>query len=196
MGLNPVSSSGKAVYEDEMGLIAVSSSGKAVCEDEMGLIAVSSSGKAVCEDEMRPAEGSDTSTPIFVPDSKCRWGQGWSLSLSKGRPKPLIPGLTRNLPGKSAKRPVSHIFSRFGSSAGKAVFEDEIGRGDAAYAQTIPLLHAYYSLFTFVTKVSQLNDLGQFRIWKSFRVSRPEAFLSFISPPSQRTLDTLQDKKC
>ena len=81
MGLNPVSSTGKAVCEDEMGPNPVSSSGKAVCEDEMGLI-----------------EGSDTSTPIFVPDSKCRWGQGRSLSLSKGRPKPLIPGLTRNLP--------------------------------------------------------------------------------------------------
>ena len=36
MGLNAVSSSGKAVCEDEMGLVAVSSSGKAVCEDEMG----------------------------------------------------------------------------------------------------------------------------------------------------------------
>ena len=35
-----------------MGLIAVSSSGKAVYEDEMGLAAVSSSGRAVCEDEM------------------------------------------------------------------------------------------------------------------------------------------------
>ena len=58
-----------------MGLIAVSSSGKAVYEDEMGMDPVSSSGKAVCEDEMGPAEGSDTSTPIFVSDSKCR-GRG------------------------------------------------------------------------------------------------------------------------
>ena len=56
------------------------------------MAAVSSSGRAVYEDEMGLAEGSDTSTPIFVPDSKCRWGQGRSLSLSKGRPKPLIPG--------------------------------------------------------------------------------------------------------
>jgi hypothetical protein len=92
MGPNPVSPSGRAVYEDEMGLIAVSSSGKAVYEDEMGLNPVSSSGKAVCEDEMGLAEGSDTSTPKFVPDSKCRWGLGRSLSLSKGRPGPLIPG--------------------------------------------------------------------------------------------------------
>ena len=36
MGLNAVSASRKAVFEDEMGLNAVSSSGKAVCEDEMG----------------------------------------------------------------------------------------------------------------------------------------------------------------
>ena len=50
------------------------------------MAAVSSSGRAVYEDEMGLAEGSDTSTPIFVPDSKCRWGQGRSLSLSKGRP--------------------------------------------------------------------------------------------------------------
>ncbi len=35
MGLNPVSSSGKAVYEYEMGLNPVSSAGKAVYEDEM-----------------------------------------------------------------------------------------------------------------------------------------------------------------
>ena len=121
MGLIAVSSSGKAVYEDEMGLIAVSSSGKAFYEDEMGLNPVSSSGKVVYEDEMGLTEGSDTSTPIFVPDSKCRWEQGRSLSLSKGRPGPLIPGSPCSHSGlapespshKSVKRPVSHIFSRF-----------------------------------------------------------------------------------
>ena len=42
----------------------VSSSGKAVFEDEMGLNAVSSLGKAVYEDEMGTAEGSVTVTPL------------------------------------------------------------------------------------------------------------------------------------
>ena len=55
---SPVSSSGKAIFEDEMGPNPVSSSGKAVYEDEMGLNAVSSSGKAVYEDEMGTAKGS------------------------------------------------------------------------------------------------------------------------------------------
>ena len=54
----------------------VSSSGKAIFEDEIGPNPVSSSGKAVYEDEMSPAEGSATGTPIFVSDSKCRWGRG------------------------------------------------------------------------------------------------------------------------
>ena len=47
-----------------MGLNAVSSLGKAVYEDEMGPPPVSSSGKAVYEDEMGTAEGSVTVTPL------------------------------------------------------------------------------------------------------------------------------------
>ena len=56
-------------------MAAVSSTGRAVYEDEMGMNPVSSTGRAVYEDEMGLAEGSDTSTPIFVSDSKCR-GRG------------------------------------------------------------------------------------------------------------------------
>ena len=75
MDLATVSSSGKAVFEDEMGPAAVSSSGKAVFEDEMGPAAVSSSGKAVFEDEMGPAAVSSSGKAVFEDEMGCRWGR-------------------------------------------------------------------------------------------------------------------------
>jgi len=118
MGLNAVSASRKAVYEDEMGPAAVSSSGKAVCEDEMGLVAVSSSGKAVCEDEMgcrwgrSVPESVEWSVPELVEGPTAARHSGPAFASFRACPPSFRarPGIS---PVKVQNTLVSHILSRF-----------------------------------------------------------------------------------
>ena len=93
------SSSGNAIFEDEMGLIAVSSSGRAVCEDEMGPNPVSSSGRAVYEDEIGLAERgvglkAELSCLHHGGGASCGGGVSWALqSRCPGRSPSQQSGL-------------------------------------------------------------------------------------------------------
>ena len=98
MGLNAVSSSGRAVFEDEMGPAAVSSSGKAVYEDEMGPAEGSATKQADSEPERALKRCSVTRTPTFVPGMGCRWGRSVPEPV-EGPTHALIPGLTSLIPG-------------------------------------------------------------------------------------------------
>ena len=76
-----------------MGPAAVSSSGKAVYEDEMGPAEGSATKQADSEPERALKRCSVTRTPTFVPEMGCRWGRSVPESVKWSVPE-LVEGPT------------------------------------------------------------------------------------------------------